>query len=160
MQTLVTTIWTNRHWCTYAPPENVELIAPMIDDSVVVLKYARKLGDAMTMDMTPESYPKRKLPVAAKTARATLNHTPILMIVVAMRLEGKEARSPAQEHIKGPASLESLEQFQRPRHKAILAHAAVHEILWPWPVAHIQAQASGGKRPFDSKRGCILKKLD
>lgn len=38
-----------------APPENVALIAPMIGDVVSVSKKARKLGDRMTMVMTPES---------------------------------------------------------------------------------------------------------
>lgn len=44
-----------------APPENVALIAPMIGDVLLVSKNERKLGDPMTIVITPESYPKRKL---------------------------------------------------------------------------------------------------
>jgi hypothetical protein len=63
--------------CTHAPPENVELIAPIVADAASVLKKVKKFGDCMTSDMTPESYPNRKLPVAAKTARHILKKRPI-----------------------------------------------------------------------------------
>lgn len=38
------------------PPEKVLLIAPMIEDVLVVLKNSRKLGDAMTSVMTPTAH--------------------------------------------------------------------------------------------------------
>jgi hypothetical protein len=38
-----------------APPENVELIAPMVADASVVLKNVKKFGDWITRAMTPES---------------------------------------------------------------------------------------------------------
>ena len=38
-----------------APPENVALIAPIIGDVLSVWKNARKLGDWMTIVITPES---------------------------------------------------------------------------------------------------------
>ena len=53
------------------------MIAPMMFDSAFVLKNFRKLGDWMTIVITPESYPKRKLPLAANTARQTLKRRPI-----------------------------------------------------------------------------------
>lgn len=59
-------------------PENVALMAPMIFDSAFVSKKCKKWGDWMTMVITPESYPNRKLPLAANTARRTLNRRPIL----------------------------------------------------------------------------------
>lgn len=59
------------------PPENVLLIAPMMADVWVVLKKLRKFFDSMTSVMTPESYPKRNDPVAAKTAREMENSRPI-----------------------------------------------------------------------------------
>lgn len=62
-----------------APPEKVALIAPIVAEVFVVLKKSKKLGDWITMVMTPESYPKRKLPVAAKMARQTLKMRPILI---------------------------------------------------------------------------------
>jgi hypothetical protein len=40
-----------------APPENVALIAPMVAEAAVVLKVLRKLGDWMTIVITPLSYP-------------------------------------------------------------------------------------------------------
>ena len=61
-----------------APPLNVELMAPMIEDVDTVLKKSRKLGDRMTSVITPASYPKRNDPVAAKTARAMLKSSPIM----------------------------------------------------------------------------------
>ena len=60
-----------------APPENVALMAPIIGDVFFVPKKTRKLGDRMTIVITPESYPKRKLPVPAKMARAKLKKRPI-----------------------------------------------------------------------------------
>lgn len=53
-------------------------MAPMIGDVLSVSKKVRKLGDWMTMVMTPESYPKRKLPVPAKMARARLKKRPMV----------------------------------------------------------------------------------
>lgn len=38
-----------------APPEKVALIAPMIGDVFLVSKKSRKLGDWMTIVITPES---------------------------------------------------------------------------------------------------------
>jgi len=38
-----------------APPLKVELIAPIIAEVLVVLKYFRKFFDAMTSVITPES---------------------------------------------------------------------------------------------------------
>jgi hypothetical protein len=38
-----------------APPENVALIAPIIGEVLSVRKKVRKLGDWMTMVITPES---------------------------------------------------------------------------------------------------------
>lgn len=64
-----------------APPENVALMAPIVADSGVVLKKLRKCGDWMTRVITPLSYPKRKLPVAANTARQTLKRSPIVVAV-------------------------------------------------------------------------------
>lgn len=61
-----------------APPENVALTAPIMGDDLVVWKKSRKFLDWMTMVMTPESYPKRKLPVPAKMARAKLKKSPIV----------------------------------------------------------------------------------
>lgn len=60
-----------------APPLNVELMAPMMAVSLLVLKNDRKLGDCITSVITPESYPNKKDPVAAKTARAMLKTTPM-----------------------------------------------------------------------------------
>lgn len=37
------------------PPENVLLMAPMIEDVCVVLKNAKKFGEAITSVITPES---------------------------------------------------------------------------------------------------------
>jgi hypothetical protein len=62
-----------------APPEKVALMAPIVAEVVSVLKYSRKLGDLMTRVITPLSYPNRKLPVAANTARTTLKKRPILI---------------------------------------------------------------------------------
>lgn len=61
-----------------APPENVALMAPIVAEVFVVLKKCRKCGDWMTMVITPLSYPNKKLPVAAKTARKTLKRRPIV----------------------------------------------------------------------------------
>jgi hypothetical protein len=61
-----------------APPEKVAFTAPIIGDASSVRKKSRKFGDWMTMVITPESYPKRKLPVPANMARAKLKKRPIV----------------------------------------------------------------------------------
>lgn len=61
-----------------APPEKVALTAPIIGDDFFVLKKSRKFWDWMTIVITPESYPKRKLPVPAKMARAKLKKSPMV----------------------------------------------------------------------------------
>ena len=43
-----------------APPLKLELIAPIVADVFVVLKYFRKLFEPMESFITPAPYPKRK----------------------------------------------------------------------------------------------------
>ena len=75
-----------------APPENVALTAPMMGDDFVVLKKSRKFFDCMTIVITPESYPKRKLPVPAKMARAKLKKSPIVADAAEISLRGKDEK--------------------------------------------------------------------
>lgn len=50
------------------PPEKVLLIAPIVAEVGVVLKYCKKFGEAITSVITPLSYPNIKEPAAASVA--------------------------------------------------------------------------------------------
>ncbi len=57
-----------------APPLKVAFMAPMMGDVAVVLKKLRKLGEAMTSVITPESYPNRNDLWNAILVRTGTNH--------------------------------------------------------------------------------------